>query len=222
MLEKDMDKIEALIFNSSSHWFAIRKIEGIWFNLNSTNSLPGPEIISDFYLSAFIQGAEDIGYTNFLVTKLPFLPDLKSGYTNLQPYQKLASIEDITKAKNIKKIKDHQRLDKDKQDKKDKTDKKDDNEETEEDKNKFKAFTGKGTTLDSSIKITNTNTDIEMDDEFKQAYELSIEEGLKSLEMELPAEPESDGDNVYNIIFKIGDETFTRKFYDNNTINVKI
>jgi len=41
------------ICNSSSHWFPIRKIEDTWYNLNSTNR-GGPEIVSDFYLSAFL------------------------------------------------------------------------------------------------------------------------------------------------------------------------
>jgi Ataxin-3 len=40
---------EGFICNSSAHWFAIRKIENVWYNLNSTNQI-GPEIISDFYL----------------------------------------------------------------------------------------------------------------------------------------------------------------------------
>ena len=50
LLKNQYDSLEAFIFNSSTHWFAIRKIENIWFNLNSTNSIPGPQIISDFYL----------------------------------------------------------------------------------------------------------------------------------------------------------------------------
>ena len=76
------------IFNSIGHWFAIRKIENIWFNLNSTNSLPGPEIISDFYLSLFIDSCVNNGYTIFYVK-------------NLQNYQSLVSIDDILAAKVI-------------------------------------------------------------------------------------------------------------------------
>ena len=37
------------ICNSSNHWLTIRKVNGKWYNLNSTNK-EGPEIISDFYL----------------------------------------------------------------------------------------------------------------------------------------------------------------------------
>ena len=54
-IEGGANNVEALIFNSSTHWYSIRRINGIWFDLNSTNTNPGPEIISDFYLSAFIQ-----------------------------------------------------------------------------------------------------------------------------------------------------------------------
>ena len=41
------------ICNSASHWFTIRRIDGVWYNLNSCNKRL-PEIISDFYLSAFL------------------------------------------------------------------------------------------------------------------------------------------------------------------------
>lgn len=95
-----MDTLDAFIFNSSTHWFAIRKINNIWFNLNSTNSYPGPQIISDFYLSAFVKGTEDLGYTNFLVKNLPPLPDINDVvYKNLESHQKLVSIDDILKHK---------------------------------------------------------------------------------------------------------------------------
>jgi ataxin-3 len=100
LLNGNMDNLEAFIFNSSTHWFCIRRIENIWFNLNSTNPGPGPQIISDFYLSAFIKGTEELGYTNFLVKNLPPLPDLDSDvYKNLTFNQKLVSIEDIIKYK---------------------------------------------------------------------------------------------------------------------------
>lgn len=72
--QKD-NQIEGIVFNSSSHWFCIRKIDNVWYNLNSTNSLPGPQIISDFYLDAFIKGTEEIGFTNFIADHLPPIPD---------------------------------------------------------------------------------------------------------------------------------------------------
>ena len=192
--------IEAFIFNSSTHWFAIRKIDGIWFNLNSTNSLPGPEIISDFYLSAFIQGTEDIGYTNFMLQKLPILPDLKSVlYNNLQPYQNLVSLDDIIKVRESKKEK--------------KDDKK---EETKETDQKFKAFSGKGVQLNE---IKDNKNMYDGDDEMKQAYELSLIEYLKELENLIPIEPEDETDSFY-IILKYNDSTFERRFKSDNTILV--
>ena len=98
------DDVDGILFNSSTHWFTIRKIDGIWFNLNSTNSTPGPEIISDFYLSAFIQGTVDIGYTNFMIKNLPRLPDVSDEiYRNLIGKEKgLVSIEEVVKAKEAK------------------------------------------------------------------------------------------------------------------------
>lgn len=88
-----MDKLEAFIFNSTDHWFAIRKIDDIWFNLNSTNNSPGPQIISEFYLSAFLKGTEDLGYTNFIVSNLPALKEFSDPiYLNL-PFE--CSIVDI-------------------------------------------------------------------------------------------------------------------------------
>ena len=44
----------------------MRKVDGIWYNLDSTNSY-GPEIISDFYLCAFVKGVMDNGYSVFAV-----------------------------------------------------------------------------------------------------------------------------------------------------------
>ncbi len=44
----------AFLCNSIAHWFVIRKVHGVWYNLNSANEGIGPEIISDFYLEAFL------------------------------------------------------------------------------------------------------------------------------------------------------------------------
>jgi hypothetical protein len=211
LIEKDLNKVEAFIFNSSTHWFAIRKIDNIWFNLNSTNSFPGPEIISDFYLSAFIQGTQDIGYTNFLIRNVPPLPDLKSDfYSNLQPYQRLVSIDDVIKAKEAKKAKDI---------KKDES-----GEEKKEEENKFKAFTGKGYVLDDggnkNKSAGNTLKDFE-DDEMKQAYELSLLEFIKDLKSQVPAEPSTDDYDAYNIRFVCDGKSFTRKFKEDNKIYVR-
>lgn len=63
---EDLAKRVGFICNSSDHWFSLRKIDGIWYNLNSTNKRM-PEIISDFYLSAFLIAVKSQGYQIFAV-----------------------------------------------------------------------------------------------------------------------------------------------------------
>ena len=195
-LEEGKDKIEALLFNSSSHWYSIRKIDGIWFNLNSTNSLPGPEIISDFYLSAFIQGAEDIGYTNFLITNLPKLPELYSDYyKNLQPYQKLVKIEEIIAAKDLKIQKQKEREEQQKK--------------KEEEAKKFQAFQGVGYPVDSQHHVNQGfNNFGDEDDDIQQAMKLSLQEFAKNTAKNLPPEPEKG----YNIMVNYKGKFYKRKF----------
>ena len=94
--------IDAFIFNSFTHWFTFRKIEGIWFNLNSTNSYPGPEIVSEPQLSSLLQTNQNLGYTNFIITNLPKLPDINSSlYQHLQPHQYLVPFENINRGKQF-------------------------------------------------------------------------------------------------------------------------
>ena len=210
LVENNSNNMEALIFNSSTHWFAIRKINNIWFNLNSTNSFPGPEIISDFYLSAFIQGTQDIGYTNFLINKVPNLPEVNSDfYSNLQQHQRLISIEDIIKAKEVKKNKETQRDEA--------------SDEKKEIENKFKAFTGKGYVISEDKKQSSNIIlrDFE-DDEMKHAYELSLMEYVKDLRIIIPLEPNPDDIDAYNIKFICNEKSFTRRFSGENRINVSI
>ena len=71
---------QAFICHSVDHWLAIRKIHGVWYNLNSTNIMPpGPQIISNFYLSAFLDSIKNSGYTIFVIRCKPgqSLPDPK-------------------------------------------------------------------------------------------------------------------------------------------------
>lgn len=65
---KDYGDENAYICHSIDHWIAIRKINGIWYNLNSTNIIPpGPQIISNFYLSVFLDSIKSSGYIIFVV-----------------------------------------------------------------------------------------------------------------------------------------------------------
>ena len=59
---------QAYICHSVDHWIAIHRLYGVWYNLNSTNIVPpGPQVISDFYLAAFLDSIKQTGYTIFLV-----------------------------------------------------------------------------------------------------------------------------------------------------------
>ena len=195
--------IEALIFNSSNHWYAIRKINNIWFNLNSTNELPGPEIISDFYLSAFIQGAEDIGYTNFLVTNLPRLSELNSDfYRNLQPHQMLVPFEDVVNAKEIRLAKKKEKEEEERRKK-------------EEEDKKFKPFSGKGHILDSQFAVNKEENYEEEDEEIKKIMKLSLEEYAQNTQKSLPPEPASGG---YSIMVNYNGKIFKRNFNDNDKV----
>lgn len=64
------DKIEitnigGFICNRASHWFAIRKINDTFYNLNST--LEQPEVISHFKLAAEMEALQTGGYSVFCV-----------------------------------------------------------------------------------------------------------------------------------------------------------
>ena len=60
---KEMTAERGFIVNRSSHWFTIRKINARWWNLNS--SLEFPEVITEFYLTAFLSQLIGDGYTVF-------------------------------------------------------------------------------------------------------------------------------------------------------------
>ena len=66
----EITNLEGFICNRSSHWFAIRKINGRYWNLNSTNDRP--ELISHFNLAKEMEGLQNAGYSVFcVVDKLP-------------------------------------------------------------------------------------------------------------------------------------------------------
>lgn len=66
MTEAAHENNKAFVVNRSNHWFTIRKIGNHWWNLNSTNDFP--QLISPFYLSAFLTQLRAEGYSVFLVT----------------------------------------------------------------------------------------------------------------------------------------------------------
>lgn len=68
----DVTDVNGFICNKDSHWFAIRKINGRYWNLNSMQERP--EIISHFRLAAEIQSLQDSGYSVFMVPPQEELP----------------------------------------------------------------------------------------------------------------------------------------------------
>lgn len=61
----DVTEMEGFICNKDSHWFAIRLINGRFWNLNSMKERP--ETISHFKLATEIAGFQSSGYTVFCV-----------------------------------------------------------------------------------------------------------------------------------------------------------
>ena len=59
----DMTAERGFIVNRSAHWFTVRKIKNRWWNLNST--LEQPEVITEFYLTAFLSQLIGDGYSVF-------------------------------------------------------------------------------------------------------------------------------------------------------------
>jgi hypothetical protein len=57
------DACNGFLCHKGDHWIAIRKVFGVWYNLNSTNIVPpGPQYISDFQLDAFLASIKNSGF----------------------------------------------------------------------------------------------------------------------------------------------------------------
>ena len=61
----DITDYQGFLYHKSDHWFAIRKIGGRFWNLNST--VERPEVISHFTLATEISRSRNEGYTVFCV-----------------------------------------------------------------------------------------------------------------------------------------------------------
>ena len=92
---EDLSSEEGFICNSSEHWISIRKVDGKWYNLNSTNR-DGPQIIGEFYLSAFLHSVKEGGYTIFVV-RGTFPASRKDDWPNLRANQHFIEAEAIEK-----------------------------------------------------------------------------------------------------------------------------
>jgi len=70
------EKLNAFILNYGNHWFAIIKVAGVWYDMNSLSGCPylkaQPKRISDFYLQSYIQALQASKHSVFIVDgKLP-------------------------------------------------------------------------------------------------------------------------------------------------------
>ena len=68
----EITEFDGLICNKASHWFAIRKINGVFWNLNSTKERP--EQISHFRLWAEMDALRNEGYSVFCVVEIGAIP----------------------------------------------------------------------------------------------------------------------------------------------------
>jgi len=228
LLETDYDNLGAFIFNSTTHWFSIRKIEGVWFNLNSTNAFPGPQIISDFYLSAFIKGTEELGFSNFLCKNLNELSSLDSPiYSKLSFNQRLADIDDILKKNKPKKINmgdtDDEQLERilelSKKEFEGKTNPINTNNNNNNNiNNQYQAFIGNGIQVDNGIFFSQNEENNILDDDLKTAMELSLTLYCEELEKGIPQEPNFNDINAINLLIKCGDKSFSRRFNKSDKI----
>lgn len=69
---QEITSFDGFICNRASHWFAIRKINDRFWNLNSTAEKP--ELISHFRLAAEIELLQQSGYSVFVVMEVGRLP----------------------------------------------------------------------------------------------------------------------------------------------------
>ncbi|EDK31541.1 josephin protein (macronuclear) [Tetrahymena thermophila SB210] len=174
---QDLSTEIGFICNSDHHWFSIRQVDGIWYNLNSTNRR-APEIISDFYLSAFLMSVKESGY-NIFVVRGEYPSSSKELFPQVQNYQKWLTKEEVfqihqqvSKDKNFKLNiggTDQEMMDRALKESLDMYNKQnqgkgnmdeeygdeDEDEEErkkkeEEEKNKFKAFQGQGISMQSN------------------------------------------------------------------------
>jgi len=191
-LEKG-EKVEGLIFNSSTHWYSIRLINGEWFDLNSSNSQP--KIISEFMLHAFIQGSEDVGYTNFIIMNLPPLPD-EEFYIDLLKYQLLFSYDQL---KGKAKGKVNEKV----------------NEKEKKEESKFK---GKGVMIGNE-QVYNKNKGFDYDDEdMIEAMKISLDIYVNDLIKNLPYEPLPNDEFAYDITIRVEDYQLNRIFPSSSRI----
>jgi len=71
--DMEITEFDGFICNKDSHWFAVRKIHGRFWNLNST--LERPELITHFCLATEFLNLQERGYSVFCVVEIGKLPE---------------------------------------------------------------------------------------------------------------------------------------------------
>ncbi|KAL4440834.1 hypothetical protein ABPG74_013815 [Tetrahymena malaccensis] len=102
LIDKDLSNQNGFICHKSLHWYAIRKVDGVWYDLNSLYK-SGPRHISDFYLSALLVQFQEQGQNIFLVSG--DYPNNQKVLDNaeFEKHQLLVLNEDIQPYKSVKK-----------------------------------------------------------------------------------------------------------------------
>jgi ataxin-3 len=97
------DAFDAYLLNRDDHWYAVRRLptaggSPAWFNLNSL--LRAPELISEFFLSAYLTQLKADGYSIFVVTPPGGLPPpVAPGAAHRYPAATLHSVGSILAAR---------------------------------------------------------------------------------------------------------------------------
>eukprot|EP00922_Rhytidocystis_sp_ex-Travisia-forbesii_P021345 GHVS01031274.1.p1 GENE.GHVS01031274.1~~GHVS01031274.1.p1 ORF type:complete len:449 (-),score=77.34 GHVS01031274.1:51-1265(-) len=95
--------VEAYICNLSDHWFAIRRVNDTWYNLDSLK--PHPQVMSVFSLSASLSSIANAGYSIHIVTSSTPLPlPNKHAQNDLRSNQMYLTADDIKQLANKHKI----------------------------------------------------------------------------------------------------------------------
>ncbi|MES1912313.1 MAG: hypothetical protein MHM6MM_004611 [Cercozoa sp. M6MM] len=93
----------AFLLNYHAHWFCIRRVHNVWFDLNSMHEAPRP--IGTFFLGAYLHELQSSGYDVFVVRgELPPEQTLPEGSTSFPvPDHPRASILTVSRAEQLEK-----------------------------------------------------------------------------------------------------------------------
>jgi len=80
---KEPEKQQGYICHMEDHWFALRKINNQWFNLDSMLKAPLP--LSDLHIGVYISGLQGAGYTILVIVGTFPKPFEGAGMENMTP-----------------------------------------------------------------------------------------------------------------------------------------